>query len=146
MAEWRIYYGDGSTFSDEDGHPRNAPGENVAVIVRRHEVVGRALCARRDFYAFHDGEWYGHDHIGLVDFAIRKGIAAVEGFEGGTTFRVYTTAVDFIGLVYTLKDLGVVKLGRTLPNAVFTDIMARAATDPGFPRKSGRLRQEPYQP
>ena len=111
--DWAIYYGDRTRFTDEDGHPDEAPTTNVAVIAQADPECGRVLVARRDYYCFHDGEWYGHDLIGLIDY---------------------------------LQRAGILKLGRTLPNAVYAEILAAAASSPELPRKSARRRGEPTGP
>lgn len=36
-GRWRIYYGDGSTYSDRDGSPFDAPAGNVQVISQEQD-------------------------------------------------------------------------------------------------------------
>jgi hypothetical protein len=75
MAQWRIYYGDGSTFSDEDGSPEQAPAVNVQVIAQAADPgIGRRTCARYDFFWFDNGEWHGSDLFGLFDFLMRSSV------------------------------------------------------------------------
>lgn len=50
MACWKVYYGDGSTFSDQDGSPELAPALNVQAITCSPEV------------------WMGGDVFGLMDY------------------------------------------------------------------------------
>lgn len=68
---WRIYYGDGSTFSSDDGVPSEAPSCNVQAIAQVADpAIGRRTCSRYDFYWF-DGEWHGSDLFGLFDYLMR---------------------------------------------------------------------------
>lgn len=53
---WIIYYGDGSTYGDQDGAPENAPTRNVQAIT----------CEP-------DGIWKGGDIFGLFDYLLRPG-------------------------------------------------------------------------
>jgi hypothetical protein len=56
MTKWVVYYGDGSTFSDQDGSPEDAPSLNVQAIT----------CEP-------DGVWKGGDIFGLFDYLSRPG-------------------------------------------------------------------------
>lgn len=111
---WRIYYGDGSVFSSEDGPPQDAPCLDVQAIVQPHAEVGRvvvaghrltecedALC-KKDYYWFESGEWYAGDWTGLI-------------------------------LNY-LQHPGhkVVKFGKTISDERFNAIMRRATRDSDF--------------
>ena len=71
--EWKIYYGDGSTFSSEDGPPDDAPTLDVQVVAQRDETVGTKLVPSKDFYWWRDGRWYGGDLFGLFDHLVRHG-------------------------------------------------------------------------
>jgi hypothetical protein len=67
-VEWIIFYGDGTTFTNQDGEPWEAPRQNVQVVVRRDETEGRRLGYDRDYYCWHEGEqqWIPHDEHGLI--------------------------------------------------------------------------------
>lgn len=69
-AKWRIYYGDGAVY---DAAPELAPASNVQAIISSHDVLGRQLCAGRDFYWWDAGEWWGGDIVGLIDYLNRPG-------------------------------------------------------------------------
>lgn len=71
MVNWRIYYGDGTTFSDADGPAEKAPSVNVQAIAQVDAEIGRRLVSRYDFYWFDDGSWYGGDFYGLFDYLQR---------------------------------------------------------------------------
>lgn len=60
---YRVYYADGTTF---DGDPEDAPGLGVVVIPQDDPDVGRMMMARWDYYCWHDGQWWGHDLVGMV--------------------------------------------------------------------------------
>lgn len=71
MLNWRIYYGDGSTFSSWDGQPGDAPALNVQAIASEDLEIGRRTASRYDFYWFDAGAWYGGDLFGLFDYLQR---------------------------------------------------------------------------
>lgn len=52
---WKIYYGDGSVFSNKDGLPENAPALNVQAVTCSPEV------------------WMGGDIFGLFDYLSQPG-------------------------------------------------------------------------
>lgn len=69
--EWRIYYGDGSTY---DGPLESAPVVNVQVIVVNDKApnrknVGRLMLFGFDYYLYREKEgWYGiNGEVDLVD-------------------------------------------------------------------------------
>ena len=72
--EWRIYYGDDSTYDSNDGSPEDAPAANIQAIVQFNELVGRELLRKFDFYLHIDGQWIGVDWFGLVDHMMDQGI------------------------------------------------------------------------
>jgi len=49
-AAWRIYYADGSTFSDPDGPWDDAPADGVVCVVVRDEDFGRYVLNGLNFY------------------------------------------------------------------------------------------------
>lgn len=78
MLNWRVYYGDGSTFSNEDGPPDQAPGLNVQVIAYRDPEVGNRLQAIHDYYWFESGLWAGGDLFGLWYYLQKPGLKVVK--------------------------------------------------------------------
>lgn len=73
--QWKLYYGDGSTFSDQDGPATAAPPLNVQAIAQVADIaIGRKTVSRYDFYWFEQGEWFGGDLFGLFDFLMRSGV------------------------------------------------------------------------
>ena len=75
MYKWRVYYGDGSIFSDKDGDPKDAPSLNVQAIT----------CEP-------DGIWNGGDIFGLFDYLHRPGMKRVL-FGRAVTNKQYDDAV-----------------------------------------------------
>lgn len=71
--EWKIYYGDGSTFSSEQGSPEDAPGYDVQAIVYYHAEVGRVVIYNRGYYVRNDDGWFGVDMFGALDQMVAKG-------------------------------------------------------------------------
>ena len=112
QLQWRIYYGDGSTFDSSMGSPSEAPARDVQAIVQPDEQAGRVVISKWDYYYWQErGCWYGCDIFGLFDYLCRPGWKTV-------------------------------KFGRTLLNDEYTAIFVRAAEDPGFPRKSAKYEGE----
>jgi hypothetical protein len=109
MLTWRIYYGDGSTLSNEDVDPYAVPGLDVQAIVQADPDVGRYVLSHQDFYWWveADRQWHQGDHFGLWDFLQRPGPKKVV-------------------------------FGRSLDNVSYKTILARAMhDDDGFAPKSG---------
>jgi hypothetical protein len=71
--QWRIYYSDGSTCSDEDGPIELAPGEGVVVIAMADAEIGRELVCGKDFYYWEHGRWWDADQYGRDDYLRRPG-------------------------------------------------------------------------
>ena len=74
--EWRVYYDDGSTFTDLDGSPYDAPATGVQIIVSRSgekTILSRGKTA----YYWKDG-WNPCDEPGMYDYLmLYKGPKAV---------------------------------------------------------------------
>lgn len=103
--QWRIFYGDGSTFDSAQGAPSDAPSVNVQAIAQVADPgIGRRTVSRFDFYWFDRGEWHGSDLFGLFDYLMRV-------------------------------SPSIVKFGRVLPRLEFEAILNRAVTDPDLQPK-----------
>jgi hypothetical protein len=76
-VDYRIYYGDGSTYSDEDGPADQAPKRNVQTIAQRNDLVGRRIERGDNFYVWTDHGWRGCDQFGLYDYLIEPGFKVV---------------------------------------------------------------------
>ena len=71
--KWKIYYGDGSTFTDADGEPYDAPRTNVQMVVQPDDHHGYELCSEFDYYYFEPETWgwYGADIFTVWDVMVR---------------------------------------------------------------------------
>ena len=105
MAEWRIFYDDGSTFDSEAGEPHEAPSEGFICAIGYDESRQRYIMHGWDFYRWDPGsrQWWGMNLFGLLD-ALRR------------------------NSVYAYKE------GRTITKAEFQRIVQRAHADPDFPQ------------
>lgn len=80
MATWRMYYEDGSTFSDTDGAPHESPEWGTVVIRDGDEVL---FGANADYFLFRSdlGRWHqvgeteveGSVSVGLIDHLTHYG-------------------------------------------------------------------------
>ena len=61
---WRIYYGDGTSYSNEDGDPFYAPSSNVQVVVQD----GKLQRGKDAYYWKPEMGWNGCDVLGLHDY------------------------------------------------------------------------------
>lgn len=66
MTEWRIYFDDGSTFSDEDGSPFEAPTTKGVVCIADRKQ--NATMHAHGWYYWHSdlGVWWCSDVHGLL--------------------------------------------------------------------------------
>ena len=70
---WRIYYGDGSTFSDRDGSPYDAPPTNVQCVAVKSPISteGKLLAHGKHAYYWSFGlGWVGCDEPGMWDYLL----------------------------------------------------------------------------
>lgn len=108
MLKWRIYYDDGSTFSNADGGPECSPVFGVICIVQPDAVVNRTILSRWDFYYWDGDGWSGCDIYGVIDRASND---------------------------LPMRSL---RQGRTISSADYTRILDMADKDPDFPLKGGQ--------
>lgn len=108
MLRWRIYYGDESTSSDQDGPPELAPARDVQIIVCNDPSGIRGAIYRHEWYWFVDGEPYGGSAEDLHDHLMNDRERRVHG----------------------------IKKARSTPCLRFNAIKARALSDPDFPLPS----------
>lgn len=69
MTRWIIFYADGTTFSDEDGDPIDAPSAGVIAVKQRKKDGIENLQSRGDYYWYDavDDWWYDGNIIGIVE-------------------------------------------------------------------------------
>lgn len=120
-AKFKIWYGDGSTYTDQDGRPEDAPKVNVQFIAVEDDMHGMGLCRNSDFYVwdFYDGMWgwQGVDRWGFQDYMEQPG-------------------------------LKLVLFGRTLGNVEYSEMLSKALHDDYLPQKTaympGELRKDEW--
>ena len=68
--KWRIFYADGSTFSNEDGRPEDAPGLGVEVINQVHEDshVGAYQQHGGEYYIWYSNKWWACDELAYFEY------------------------------------------------------------------------------
>lgn len=67
---WKVYYGDGSTFS---GPVHLTPTRDVQVVVQSDPDHGWRATSNRDYYIWRDDHWEGVDIFGLYDYLVDPG-------------------------------------------------------------------------
>ena len=97
---YRIYYGDGSMFTQGDGIP---PARDVQVIVQEHSDVGWHTQSRYDYYIWMDGRYVGVDLFGLYDWLLERGDVL---FGRTMTRRVFDRV-----MAQAVADMGEAKTG-----------------------------------
>jgi len=143
---WKIFYGDGSTYSSDHGSAKDAPALNLQAIMFADEKVGRMILRGGDFYLYLDDVWLSVDIFGMLDQMIDV-FRLVQRDEGRWWFRKTKDdewkLTDHLTVFLQIIGTGLVKAGRNIPREQFEEIVARALHDPDFPRKSAKL---PYGP
>lgn len=109
MPKFKIFYGDGATYSDADGSPWDAPRRNVQAIIGPDKANGRYILAQHDAYWWDEirRRWFGGDRYGEWDY------------------------LDQLGPKVVLR-------GRFISNEEYASCIAAALNDPDFPPKSAR--------
>lgn len=107
-ATWRIYYADGSTFSDLDGDPQHAPGTGVIIIAQKSPIFGEKPYVQHmtDYYVWLGDAWLGCDLLRLWQY-----------------WFVDNKKYDFPRASLS---------GETIENSRYLEIRKMAKTDPDF--------------
>jgi hypothetical protein len=105
---WRVYYGDGSIYDDDNGEAWDAPTRNVQFVLTSSPEHNWDLCRFYDYYWYLPelDRWSGGDIFGLFDYLIEPGQKKV-------------------------------LFGRTITNAEFQKVFDRACADQSAPMKTG---------
>lgn len=93
MTKYIIFYGDGSTITDEECSPDQIPKTNIQVIVQEDKDHGWHTVAQGDYYVWgwYQGSepyWCGVDQFGLYDYLTQPGYKVV-GFGRTITAEQY---------------------------------------------------------
>jgi len=108
---WIVWYADGSSFTDRDGGPAEAPRADVLCVAAYSADHGRMIWHGTDYYIWEtqfgdQGEWISVDREGLSDYLDRPGALKIR-----------------------LR-------GRHVPPGVFWAIYEQANQDPRLPPRS----------
>ena len=74
---WKIYYADGTVFTDADGTPYDAPSRGVVVITQADRQNGYRTCSG-DYYIRQAWGWESCDANGLWDYLSDAGPKTVK--------------------------------------------------------------------
>lgn len=72
LYQWIVWYDDGSSFTNLDGQPWDAPRWGVLCIAAESKDHGRMIWHATDYYVW-DTEWISCDFTGLLDYLTRPG-------------------------------------------------------------------------
>lgn len=109
---WKIYYGDGSTFSSDDGEPEEAPRLNVQIIIQDDPDKIWIAQQRADYYVWEYGRWWGKDLFGLWEH------------------------------LFLYAGLSIALAGKTIGSVDYMNIWRAAKNDPMFGKKAAFARHE----
>ena len=78
MTDWKLYYGDSSTFSNEDGGAESAPCTRVICVAFYDEDGRRKICHQADYYLWDGARWYSADASGFWQYMQEPGFKVVK--------------------------------------------------------------------
>lgn len=124
MIRWRLYYADGSTYSNEDGAWEDAPSTGVVILVVRDptETWGRWVMSG---YAPPSKSPRGNDHY-------------VKRPDSNEPWATDHEGRDLF--IAEGHPEACIKDGQNVDSEVWQEIQKRAVDDPDFPRHSPRRR------
>lgn len=137
---WRIYYGNSSTFDNLLGSPKDAPTWNVQAIVQPHIESGRYIICLCDYYIYRDGEWFGVDNVGAVDYLLHYVKLGRQNPDG--TFSINEKKISSLDFILYGADRDYIKIGRILHKEKFLKIHQKADNDPDFPKRTAYRARE----
>lgn len=113
--DWKVYYGDGLTFSSNNGEPSQAPPYNVMAVVQLDKRTGISVYNQWDWYFYSTGinKWFGADLFGVMD-----------------------------QIMHNCEKIKGVIQGRVTTSEKFQEILNKARNDKDFPRKSANGKWE----
>lgn len=152
MANWVIWYDDGTSWSDEDGPPEGAPRRGVEAIAMTDPDTGRSIDWGRDWYWLSDAGWLSGDCYGVLDFLMLKGLIRYDADRALWQRREAQgwIASDLYAMLFAFLTPGradaVILAGRCMRNPEFRALYNRVIADPRLPPKSARMAQEQLPP
>ena len=103
MVDWKIFYEDGSTFTNKDGGPEDAPKNYVEVVMQyepfrdRRDIISGAGTTYQ-YYCWHGDRWIIHDDSGLEQYnaLFKENPIVLRGFyiEDEKFWAIHTQAVN----------------------------------------------------
>ena len=78
MIDWKIYYGSGATYSNEDGSPESAPCTRVICVAFYDDDNRRKICHQADYYLWDGRRWYSADASGFWQYMQEPGAKVVK--------------------------------------------------------------------
>lgn len=65
---WKIYYTDGTSFTDQDGSPEDAPAKGVALVLQQEGRCNRRVLKLRDWYRWcpRHNRWFECDEYDVL--------------------------------------------------------------------------------
>ena len=138
MINWRIYYADGSTYSDADGEWMKAPERGVICVVVRDPTgawgrwVNSGFAPRRPRCEHCGRATYNEYYVNLPDGDEPRATHEL------TAFRAQAQRAG-------VNDVeACIKYGEQAPQEVWNAIMQRAVEDPDFPKGTPRRRYSDF--
>jgi hypothetical protein len=135
--KWKIYYGDGSTHTNED--PLPIPPCDVQVILQDAPDVRKELVTNGDYYLWRDGRWIALNFGGLLEELLSEGILEPRvGLLHNLKVNGEWKKVDIVGLTTHIMSEGRLLLGRMISKEKYTQCMRDAIAE----KKKGWLPRE----
>jgi len=81
IPDWKIYYGNNSTFDNFNGPPEAAPSTGVIAIACYDCDSRRRILSQKDFYWWVDGwvpSWVAGDQYGMLQYMMQPGLKIIK--------------------------------------------------------------------
>jgi hypothetical protein len=109
-VEWIIHYADGTTFTNLDGAPHEAPRTGVQIVQALDIRVGRMIWRDVDFYTWSGEDWLPRDLLGVMDYLTEPGAEKIvlrgRCITSAQFWRIYNEAIADARLpMKTARDL-----------------------------------------
>lgn len=137
MVNWRLYYADRTTYSNEDGAWAGAPGEGVLIVVVRDPtgVYGRFWLHHHDYYVFRPD--LGDDRPYPTNDP--RDVMLTWGLTPPIPFPAPANVHD---LLVSEALRGHFRFGRVVSDTLFGEVAVVAAADTDFPTGTSPQRRD----